>query len=310
MVVVIACKKVKQTPTGTNKLSLPTVKTTKPSNITSNSASCGGNVTSNGNGTIIARGICWNISGNPTLDDNIGSTYNGSGTGFFSSQLTGLTENTTYYVAAHATNEYGTAYGQVESFVAKDPPCGQLTIDYQGQTYNTVLIGNQCWMKKNLNYPTGNSWCYDNDPANCETYGRLYDWETLMNGEASSNSVPSGVQGICPTGWHVPSDLEWDVLVDHLGGSDVAGGKMKETGTTHWSSPNTGATNESGFTALPGSCRINNGNFGNLGSGYWWSATENSSLYAWYRGLYYKDAEVSRGYSGKGYGFSVRCLRD
>jgi uncharacterized protein (TIGR02145 family) len=113
---------------------------------------------------------------------------------------------------------------------------------------------------------------------NYQTYGVLYNWPAAMAGMTSSSSNPSRVQGVCPTGWHLPSDAEWTELIDYLGGGEVAGGKLKETGTTHWESPNTGATNETGFTALPGGFRNYDGNFLNIGyNGLWWSATENGA---------------------------------
>jgi uncharacterized protein (TIGR02145 family) len=130
-----------------------------------------------------------------------------------------------------------------------DETTGEFTDSRDGQVYKWVKIGNQVWMAENLNYETPNSWWYDNNSANGDIYGRLYTWAAAMNGESSSNSVPSGVQGVCPDGWHLPSDAEWTVLTDYLGGESVAGGKMKEAGTVHWNSPNTGATNSSGFTA-------------------------------------------------------------
>jgi len=148
-----------------------------------------------------------------------------------------------------------------------------------------------------MNYETGNNWCYDNDPANCATYGRLYDWETVL--------------GVCPSGWHLPSDAEWTALTTFLGGVSIAGGKMKEAGTAHWSSPNTGATNSSGFTALPGGHRNSNGSFGNLTySAYFWSATENASSSAWYRLLNYNNESVNRYSNYKTNGFSARCVQD
>jgi len=195
--------------------------------------------------------------------------------------------------------------------------CG--TISYGGQTYNTVIIGSQCWMKENLNIGlriNGSSnqeddnvimkYCYDDDPDNCTEYGGLYQWDEMMQYETTP-----GVQGICPSGWHVPTDAEWTTLTTYLGGESIAGGKMKETGTTHWLTPNTGATNESGFTALPGGYRYYNGDFYSLGNyANFLSSTENSSTYAWGRDLSYSNASVDRYDSNKTNGFSVRCLKD
>ncbi len=132
-----------------------------------------------------------------------------------------------------------------------------LVTDYDGNTYKTIKIGNQTWMAENLrstHYSNGTPipyFDYNNDSTNSEIYGRLYSWSAAMKGEASSNTNPSNVHGIAPTGWHLPSKAEWQQLADYLGGTAIAGGKIKETGNEHWLSPNTGATNESGFTALP-----------------------------------------------------------
>jgi len=199
---------------------------------------------------------------------------------------------------------------------------GSFTDPRDGQTYQTVDIGAQTWMAENLNYETADSWEYDNSSANGAVYGRLYNWDAAMNGEASSNTVPSGVQGVCPPGWHLPSDDEWKVLEMALGmsqseaddtgwrGTDE-GGKMKEAGTSHWDSPNTGATNSSGFTALPGGYRYSNGSFNYLGDlGFWWSSSEYSGTHAWYRILNYATGQVLRDSNHKAYGFSVRCLKD
>ena len=136
-----------------------------------------------------------------------------------------------------------------------------------------------------------------------------------LNGATNAtswNPVPSGpVQGICPAGWHLPTDAEWTTLTTYLGGESVAGGKMKETGTTHWLSPNTGATNSSGFTALPGGTRDYNGPFLTLTYyGYFWSASEYSTSLAWYRRIDYNYAAVYSYHSNKSYGFSARCLKN
>jgi uncharacterized protein (TIGR02145 family) len=167
-----------------------------------------------------------------------------------------------------------------------------------GKTYKWVKIGEQVWMAENLNYSTNSgSWCYENSTSNCAIYGRLYDWNTAKIA--------------CPSGWHLPGDQEWTILTETLGGTDVAGGKMKEAGTTHWESPNKGANNSSGFTALPGGYRYTNGGFYYLGSyGYFWSSTEYNGSNAWYRNLGSNGASVGRDGTGETYGFSLRCLKD
>jgi uncharacterized protein (TIGR02145 family) len=215
---------------------------------------------------------------------------------------------------------------------------GSFTDSRDGNVYNWVTIGNQVWMAENLAYlPSVNRvtdgsedaagsyyyvYGYDGTDvteakatSNYATYGVLYNWTAAMNGETSSTANPSRVQGVCPTGWHLPSDAEWTELTDYLGGEDVAGGKLKETGTTHWTSPNTGATNETGFTALPGGHRSTgtNGSFADLGTnGYWWSATEDADAYgyAWNRNWANYNSVVDRNSYEKGLGLCIRCLRD
>ncbi|AXJ01186.1 major paralogous domain-containing protein [Cyclonatronum proteinivorum] len=201
--------------------------------------------------------------------------------------------------------------------------CRSTTItDIDGNTYRTVSIGDQCWMAENLNtsrYRDGSAipnvrgntdwtrlnsgaWAYyRNRRSNGRTYGKLYNWHAVNDR-----------RGLCPEGWRVPSDRDWTILEDNLGGRNIAGGKLKSTGTQHWRSPNTGATNESAFSALPGGWRSDNiRSFSNLGSnGLWWSSSEDSTDYAWLRVLDHGDASVSRGNGNKGYGFSVRCVGD
>jgi len=192
------------------------------------------------------------------------------------------------------------------------------------QKSKTVTIGDQVWMAENMNvdkFRNGDpiphaqtdeewqqagengqpAWCYyDNDPANGKIYGKLYNWYSV-----------SDWRGLAPEGWRVPSDEDWYKLIKIIGGEKVAGGKLKATDTTYWKSPNIGATNETGFTALPGGGRGDNGTFGTIGSyGDWWSATESSTLNAWGRDVDYDSGSVGRSNYGKGLGFSVRCLRD
>lgn len=248
-------------------------------------------------------------------------------------------QNDTMYVMKN-----GTVVGQynvnteVDSVIFYKPTIeettsGTFTDSRDGNEYNWAQIGNQVWMVENLKYlpsvvgpetgskTTPHYYVYGYNgtnvtdakaTANYNTYGVLYNWPAAMNGAASSTTNPSGVQGVCPTGWHVPSDAEWTELTDYLGGTSDAGGKLKETGTTHWNSPNTGATNETGFTALPGGYRSDiYGSFSYVGiGGYWWSATEDGTNYAWRRSMDYNGSTVNRGRIHKEYGFCVRCLRD
>ena len=142
-------------------------------------------------------------------------------------------------------------------------------------------------------------WLY-NDSA--RGYGALYNWWVVD---------PANPKQIAPEGWRVPTDEDWMVLADHLGGSSVAGGKMKTTGTSDWLSPNVGATNDSGFSGLPGGYRLSFGFFGNIGiSGNWWSATESNASNAWYRILSRNWEDLYRDNFNKGWGFSVRLVRD
>jgi uncharacterized protein (TIGR02145 family) len=304
----------------TVSLTLPVVSTASVTDITATTATSGGNVTSDGNGTVSARGVCWNTAGNPTLANSIGHTTDGTGAGSFTSSITGLNNGTTYYVTAYATNEKGTAYStDVKQFVTLVPfLCGN-TVPHGGKNYQTVQIGTQCWFKENLNIgaringsqnQTNNGiiekYCYDDNESNCNVYGGLYQWDELMQ-----YVTTQGAKGLCPDGWHIPTDAEWTTLTNYLGGEAVAGGKMKEAGYTHWAPPNTGATNSSGFTALPGGLRGNDGSFYNLSYlAYFWSSSQNDATYAWHRYLYYSNESVYRNYFNKAHGFSCRCLQD
>ena len=195
--------------------------------------------------------------------------------------------------------------------------CGDL-VSHQGYDYSTVLIGEQCWYSENCRYLPSVSPAdfssdttpyyyvysydgYDVEAAkateNYDTYGVLYNWPAVMT------------EGICQSGWHIPSDEEFTQLTDYLGGMDVAGGKMKEAGYDHWNSPNTGATNSSGWTGLPGGDRYSGG-FGSYEViGDWWSASESGS-YSWLRRLDVSSDDVLRGDYARYYGFSARCVRD
>lgn len=194
--------------------------------------------------------------------------------------------------------------------VTEGVPCpGMPAVSWQGQSYNTLQIGEQCWLKENLSYEIGNSWCYDNDTSNCNIYGRLYDWETALNA--------------CPDGWHLPTDQEWNTLEGNVDsqypvgdpewentewrGLDV-GHKLKST--SGWDENGNG-TNLYGFGALPGGKCSSSGFFSKLGSnGYWWSSTESSEGLAWRRGFSHDYDGSFRYNNSKTFGRSVRCLMD
>lgn len=194
--------------------------------------------------------------------------------------------------------------------------------DVEGNVYKTITIGTQTWMAENLKttkYRNGNlipnvtanaSWAalatgaycwYNNDATTYKAaYGALYNWYAVADS-----------RNIAPTGWHVPTDAEWTTLTNFLGGETVSGGKLKETGTQHWSSPNTGATNSSGFIALPSGYRYYNGAFYNIGyDGDFWSSSAYTTTNALYRDLYYFYANVTRSNINKQSGLSVRCVHD
>jgi len=209
------------------------------------------------------------------------------------------------------------------------PPgnCGNPIIDTRdGKSYFTVLIGTQCWMAQNLNVgvwingivdPTNNGIieksCYNDLESNCAVYGGLYWWNEFMNYTSSSNSVPSGRQGICPSGWHVPSDAEWTQLSTFLGGYEIAGTKMKESGIAHWISPNEWANNLSGFTGLPGGFYSPyNGSYYAIGNyaEFWTSTEENIPTDVWGRDLYVGSTYLETTDPSKINGESGRCLKD
>jgi uncharacterized protein (TIGR02145 family) len=189
----------------------------------------------------------------------------------------------------------------------------------EGKAYKKVTIGTgataQTWMAENLNYDVPDNTtdvCYDNDPANCTKYGRLYNWATAMDNSASSNTVPSGVQGVCPQGWHLPSNAEWTTLTGYVESdkscTSCAGTKLKAK--SGWSSNGNG-TDDYGFSALPGGYGNSDGSFNDVGNyGYWWSASEINSYYAYGRIMYYNYEFVGWYDDSKNYLFSVRCLQD
>jgi uncharacterized protein (TIGR02145 family) len=204
--------------------------------------------------------------------------------------------------------------------ILPDNYAGTVT-DIDGNTYMTVKIGTQTWMAENLRvgrYRTGNpiplikdnaTWSSLAEPGYCwyensltykTTYGVLYNWHTIVT------------DSVCPVGWDVPTDAEWQTLINYLGGASVAGGKLKEVGTKHWTSPNTGATNETGFMALPGGYRYYDGVSKFIGeSSNWWSSTEHSPTEAYGWGdLVYSNRDIHKFTFSKNAGLSIRCLKE
>lgn len=337
---------------------LPTVTTGAVSDITEATATCGGSVSANGYSEVTARGVCWSTDPNPTVNGS--HTSDGNGLGTFTSSITGLDSGTPYYLRAYATNSAGTAYGEEVSFTTEEQPQDTIppaidgsanpcpnaatVTDYEGNIYNTVHIGSQCWMRENLRstkfadgtpIPAGNDttsltdpYYYDNSDSDIPLArrGYLYNWPAAMHGAVSSSATPSGVQGICPTGWHLPSDAEYTQLTDYVSSvSDYqCGGNSSKiakalaatygwnTSTNNCAVGNTpSANNATGFSAVP--TGYFHGSFSYVGNyAFFWTATENESnnRNAYTRLLSHQAAVVGRNTSGKDYGRPVRCLWD
>ena len=300
---------------------LPTIITTTPNNIGTTSANCGGNISSDGGAAVTSRGVCWSTSSNPTVALST-KTTDGSGAGSFTSNITGLTANTTYYVRAYAVNSVGTAYGAEQTFTTTN------TI----VNLPSVTIGSQIWSSKNLdvrtyrngdpipqvtdptqwsNLTTG-AWCwYNNDSATYgATYGRLYNWYAVND-----------PRGLAPEGWRIPNDTAWNILKNYLDPSSsnsdessTAGGFLKETGTVNWLTPNTGANNSSGFAARPGGLRVETGSFQFLNTyGLWWSGAQLDNSKAFSRSVKYMNTWFGKNNTygdPKKSGLSVRVVRD
>ena len=297
----------------------PTVDTDAATSLTSSAATLSATITATGGAAVTATGFKYATNSALTTPTDIA----GSGTSSpFTASLTGLTAATQYWAVGYATNSVGTSYGDTITFTTgaatpSNTPCAIPSVTYDGYTYPTVQIGGQCWFAENLrndNYNDGtaipgnldnSTWTtttagaqtvYDqggtNESTNLATYGRLYNWYAVTN-----------AAGLCPTGWHVPTDAEWTALATHLGAN--AGNQLKAA------SPTWDGTNSSGFSALPGGWRSSStGSFYDLGDdGYWWSSSPSGSD-AWYRGLYSGDSLVFGDVDDVRDGCSVRCVQD
>jgi uncharacterized protein (TIGR02145 family) len=246
-------------------------------------------------------------------------TIDGIGEGNFVSNMTGLGSGVFYYVRAYATTNLETFYSDQITFSTLAGACpGLATVVFEGQTYHTVQIGSQCWFSENLN--TGvrinanqtvasnsviEKYCYNDLESNCAIYGGLYPWDEMM--QYTSNS---GAQGICPTGWHIPSQSEVSALVAMLGGADSAGGKMKETGLQHWSSTNIEVTNTSGFTALGSGIYSNSGYSALMDYGRFWTSTVTNPTQSVYYDMDAWGYNLVISSWNKMHGYAVRCIMD
>ncbi len=259
---------------------LPVVSTKDITNISHTSASCEGEVISDGGLSIIARGVCWSTKQNPTIEDK--KTIDGTETGLFESSMIDLEPNKRYYVRAYATNNNGTSYGNQLTFIAQST-----VTDVDGNVYFTVKIGSQTWMAENLKVSRFNDgtsipfvpnydWIYLTSPGMCyvngdsytkNTHGFFYNYYAVSTGK------------LAPEGWRVPTELDIQTLINYLGGASVAGGKLKEAGFVNWATPNTGATNDSYFSAIGSGYRsVVNGTYVNYGVyGCWWTSSESNA---------------------------------
>jgi uncharacterized protein (TIGR02145 family) len=283
---------------------VPSVTTSPVTDTGLTTATSGGDVTSDGDGLVTSRGVCWATSPSPDISGS--HSADGTGTGVFTSSLTGLSEGTVYYLRAYATNAAGTSYGDEITFSTS-------VADIEGNVYRTVLIGTQLWLAENLRtahysdgteitYHTGwfstspeYAW-YDNNISYKDVYGALYNFPAVNTGL------------LCPAGWHVPTDAEYTTLTTSVGGMSVAGGKLKEVGYTHWIAPNTGATDEYGFTLRPaGATQQSSAGF--ISMGY--------AIVLWTSNRYitrYATNESAAAGRGEGYNDwvknSVRCIKN
>ena len=326
-------------------LTVPSVITNAVTHIMDNSAVCGGHIISNGGENITQCGVCWSTSPNPTLSDS--HTVNTNGETSFSNVLTNLQPQTSYYVRAYASNSVGVGYGDEVIFttrLAGDAyPClGTPTVtDFDGNVYNTVQIGDQCWMRENLrtthyadgtaipnggNVPSNTDpYYYVNTSLDLAVYGCYYNWLAAMHGSLGSNAIPSGVQGICPVGWHLPSDAEWSQLTNYVSGQSAYSctansnyiakslasteGWLNCDGECYPGDQSYDGNNASGFSASPSGFWGS----GSHNAGYqadFWSSTEQGLDAAWYRTLFNNNENVSRFNIPRTFGMSVRCLRD
>ena len=312
--------------------------------VSEGSYSITGTIASLGDKEILEHGICWSEAENPDMQCALTTLGPPTSTGEFSATLSGLSASTTYYFRAFARMNTLTEYSDEKAFTTR-PAAEDMVMDVEGNIYKTVKIGEQTWMADNLKstmyadktpipYVEDNmewfdftreslGFCwYENVLTHGYAYGGLYTWAAATRAFDGIATIEEGVQGVCPDGWHLPSDGEWKQLEMHLGMSKDEvdaikwrgldqGGKLKQEGNVYWEAPNTGAIDEVGFSALPGGYRHGSAEFEEESqTTRFWTSTTNGYGYAWYRGLDYDTAAVNRDYTGVYSGHAVRCMKD
>lgn len=341
--------------------SAPDVETDSVYDVTASSATASGRVIDFNSDSQISRGFCWSLEYGPTARDNV--LVCGSDTGHFVGTITGLLPDTIYFLRAFAINNVDTGYGAIITFqtdtmapdtltpdttVTYGQPCDPPTLtDYDGNVYHAVQIGSQCWMQENLrttHFANGNPiamghtgsstsdayrYAPENDMNKVPLYGYLYNWPALVNGSSGSSSNPSGLQGVCPNGWHVPSNAEWNDLANFLGTNYPCGGdgqniaKAMASTTTDWYTNNsnscavgnnTSLNNASGFTALPAGFFAGGSMPSETGpNAYFATSTAGSSFLSYFvtvRYITYSQSTLQSNQELKSSAFSVRCVRN
>ena len=306
----------------TGAIVLPTLLTTVITSITTNSAISGGNITADGGGTITARGLVWSKTSNPTIALST-KTADGSGTGVFTSSISGLSANTSYFVKAYATNSAGTVYGNEVNFTTQQCNPGATVTDIDGNTYNTIVLGNQIWMKENLdtskysngdpitkfttltewNTTTVGSWSYYDQVVN-NLEGKLYNLFAVKD-----------PRGVCPCGYHIPSKEEWTIFENYLtaqGASSGVNPAKSIASKINWSlstilntvGNNPNLNNTSNFSGFPTGCLVTNG-FRSKGTlANWWLSNGDAPF------IYYNYGDINTFPRDKSWGASIRCIKN
>jgi uncharacterized protein (TIGR02145 family) len=319
---IYSCKKKDEYTAPVIPTTVPVLTTKFPTKIKAREATTGGVITSNGGAEISELGVCWDTQKDPTINNNRTIDYDEDGR--FESKITGLQPFTTYYIRAYATNNAGTAYGNVFSMRTFHEWSGETVSDIEGNMYRVVTINQKKWIADNLktsrlndgtqiqNILSGDDWKTTEQPAYCyqlnnldslgHIYGMLYNWHAVGTGK------------LCPSGWRVPSKDEYFNLIIALN-PEYAGGKLRDVDNNLWAPPNTCATNESLFSAFPAGLRDFQGYFSGTGSFvFFWTRTKDitNTKLAHYLSLLSNICEAEVSFLGRSHNFGmpVRCLKD